>query len=306
MGWRLHLSNQPVVAVQLLTGEPSQLAIWDSTHTVHGYGRDDAMPLGKIELAQQHPPDDLNEPFWREFVSSLRAPGGGVLPTVNLPQLALYYSRDGRMRLYHYQQGGLILELDGRHIALDREQDGRFLAAALDRALGLVGAVNDAGQLFVFQQHVRVGAFEIGLSLDVDARLRLFAPDAAGRLVVGNGHRVVITDAAGRVQHELETHFAFGPMAVSPNGQIIALADVDDNVIRLYDADLRATHQKHADDLVAEARQVQLLASLPGRKVALTALDVADDGAIVFALGGVVCVTAQERLDVLPQPRPLL
>ncbi|MBN1965456.1 MAG: hypothetical protein JW910_12475 [Anaerolineae bacterium] len=306
MGWRLHLSNEPVVGVQLIPGEPPQVAVWDGQHNVHGYARDTAVPLGKVELAHQRAPEDLNDLAWREFVESLRAPGGGVLPTVNLNRLTLYYSRDGRMRLYHYQHGGLILEVDGRHIALDREQDGRFLAAALDRALGLVGAVNDEGKLFIFQQHMRVGAFELGLALGVDTRLSLYAPDASGTLVVGNGRRVIITDSAGRVQHELDAHYAIGPMAVAPSGQIIALADVDDNVIRLYDGRLRATHQRYAIDLVADARQVQLLASLPGRKVALTALDVADDGTLVFALGGVVCVTSREQLDVLPQPRPLL
>ncbi len=305
MAWWLHLSTQPISAVQLIGGEPPQVAVWDSRRNVHFFEQRSGTPSGERQFEGQPPPDDLSDGLWREFVAALQAPNGSYLPTVILGRMTLYQSRDGRMRLYHFPDS-LILEVDGRHIALDREQDGRFLVAGLDRALGLIGAVNDAGLLYVFQQHVRVGTFDLGLVLGVDARLSLLAPDATGSLLVSDGERVVLVDSGGHVQHQLVTHYAAGPLAVSPDGQVVALADIDDNVIRIYDGTLSPTHQKHAIDLVLEARQVQLMASLPGRRVALAAVDVSTDGTLAFALGGVVCITSVHALDVLPQPRPLL
>ncbi len=305
VGWRLHLSTQPVSAVQIISGDVPQVAIWDSRHNVYFYDLHDATPLGSLRLADQQPPADLNDEYWRMFVAELQAPNGRALPVAYFNGLTLHQSDDGRMRVYHAQER-LILEVDGRHIVLNREDDGRFLISALDRTLGIIGAINDDGMLTVFQQHVRVGQFDLGLSLGVDARLSLLAPSGTGTLVVSDGEHVAIVDSAGRVQHQWQAHYAAGPVAASPNGKIIALADIDDNVIRIYDGELHPTHQKHAIDLIAEARQVQLLASLPGRKAALSAMDVSDDGVIIFALGGVVCVTRLEALDVLPQPRPLL
>ena len=80
------------------------------------------------------------------------------------------------------------------------------------------------------------------------------------------------------------------------------MADIDDDLVRVYREGLRPTHQKHAIDLMANARQVQLLASLPGRKAGLGALEIADDGTLAFALGGVICVTHIKALDELPGP----
>ncbi len=306
MGWRLHLSSQPISSVQFVSGNTPQIAVWDSRHNVHFYDRRDAMPLGELQFSAYQPPADLHDDFWREITARFKAPDGTLLPVVFMSGLTVFQSSDGRMRLYQFQSGGLVLEVEGRHIALDREQDGRFLIAGLDRALGLSGALNDEGKLYIFQQHVRVGMFDLGFSVSVDARLTLLAPEGTGTLLVSDGERVVLTDSAGSVTHEINTHFTVGPVAVSPDGKLVLLADIDDNLIRVYQGDLRPTHQKHAIDLVADAKQVQLLAALPGRKAALAALDVANDGTIVFALGGVVCVTSMEALDALPQPRPLM
>ena len=308
VGWRLHLSTQPVVAIQFMSGESDvpQVAVWDNRHSVHFYDRRDATPLGELRLTGVEPPDDLTAESWREVAETLRAPNGPYLPSVYLNRLVIHQSGDGRMRLYHFQDGSLILEVDGRHIALDREQDGRFLVAGLDRALGMSGAFNDEGMLHIFQQHVRVGIFEIGLKLGLDARLNLVVPEAQGQIILSDGERILVVDSAGQVKDELVTHYTAGALATSPDGSLLAVADIDDNLVRVYTEGLRPTHQKHAIDLMANARQVQLLASLPGRKAGLGALEIADDGTIGFALGGVVCVTCLKALDELPQPQPLL
>ena len=283
-----------------------QVAVWDNRHNVHFYDRRDGTPLGELRLAEVEPPEDLSAESWRATTATLRAPDGPYLPAVYLNRLVLHQSADGRLRLYHFQDGSLILEVDGRNIALDREQDGRFLVAGLDRALGMSGAYNDGGLLHIFQQHVRVGTFEIELKLGLDARLNLVAPEARGRLILSDGERILVVDSAGQVMDELVTHYTAGALAVSPNGELLAVADIDDNLVRVYREGLRPTHQKHAIDLMANARQVQLLASLPGRKAGLSALEIADDGTLAFALGGVICVTHIKALDELPQPQPLL
>lgn len=304
--WRLHLSTQPVAAVQILGSDQPLVAVWDNRHKVHYYSQFDAMPSGEQVFDQQQAPTGLDDDFWREFVGSLRAPNDIYLPTVYMTGLALYQSRDGRLRLYHFQDGTLILEVEGRHVSLNREQDGRFLIAGLDRALGLCAAFSDQGELHIYQQHIRVGKYDLGLAQGVEARLNLQMPDGLGRLLISDGEQVMMVDSAGRVLHSLTTHYAVGPIAISPNGQHILLGDIDDNLIRVYDGELRPVSQKHAIDLMAASRQVQLLASLPGRKAGLSAVDVSDRGTIVFALGGVICVTDVKALDILPQPKPLL
>ncbi len=306
VAWRLHLSTQPVLAVEHLMAETPFIAAWDSRHKAHFYDLYSAMPSGERHFEREVLSSDPEDNAWREFVADLQAPNDIYLPTVYLAGLTLYQSRDGRLRLYHFQDGSLILEVEGRHIALQREQDGRFLVAGLDRALGLVAAVDDKGVLHIFQQHIRVGAYELGLALGMEARLNLTMPDGLGRLLVSDGEHVLLVDSAGRALHSLTAHYAVGPIAISPNGQHILLGDIDDNLIRVYDAELRPAYQKYAIDLVAAARQVQLMASLPGRKAGLSAVDISDRGSIGFALGGVICVTDLKALDVLPQPRQLL
>ncbi len=306
MRWRLHLSTQPVAAVQLIASEKPLVAVWDSRHTVHYYAQVDATPSGEQRFEQQPAAEDLTGDFWQEFASSLQAPNGQYLPTVYLTGLSIYQSRDGRLRLYHFHDGDLVLEVEGRYIALDRGDDGRFLAVGLDRTLGLCAAFSERGGLHIFQQHVRVTRVALDLALGMEARLSLAMPDGLGWLLISDGRRVMAVDSAGRVLHQFEAHFTVGTLAVSPNGQYIALGDVDDNLIRVYDNTLRPTHQKHAIDLIAGAKQVQLIASLPGRKVGISAVDISDKGTIGFALGGVVCVVDLKALDVLPQPRPLL
>ncbi|GAB4575122.1 MAG: hypothetical protein Kow0077_25110 [Anaerolineae bacterium] len=282
------------------------VALWDAQHKVHYFNLFDATPSGERKFDVQQSIRDLDGEFWREFVSGLQAPNDAYLPTVLIAGLTLYQSRDGRLRLYHFHDGSLIMEVDSRHVGLNQEQSPRILIAGLDRALGLCAAIDEHGLLHLFQQHIPVGTYELGLKLGVDARLNLHLPDGLGRLLVSDGEHVMLVDSAGRVVHSLHAHFAVGPVAISPEGQYILLGDIDDNVVRVYDSELRPTHQKHAIDLIATARQVQLIASLPGRKAGLSALDISDRGTIVFALGGVVCVTELKALDVLPQPRPLL
>ncbi|WP_347259140.1 hypothetical protein, partial [Methylocaldum sp.] len=55
--------------------------------------------------------------------------------------------------------------------------------------------------------------------------------------------------------------------------------------------DLTPIRQRFAIELVAEAFQVQLLADMPPVQAALSALALADDGLLAFAMSGVICLT---------------
>jgi hypothetical protein len=60
-------------------------------------------------------------------------------------------------------------------------------------------------------------------------------------------------------------------------------------------------YQRHAEDLMAKATQVQLLADPPPQMVALSSLAINTKGVLAFALAGVVCVTDTEQMNMLPQ-----
>ena len=45
-----------------------------------------------------------------------------------------------------------------------------FIAVALDRSLGLLAALDSAAKLHIYQQHIRVGIFETGLTIDEEFR----------------------------------------------------------------------------------------------------------------------------------------
>ena len=97
--WRLHLSTQPIAAVNILHAETPLIAVWDSRHNVHYYHQRDAVPSGEQQFDQYHPPEDLQDSFWQDFGANWQAPIGQYLPLIVITGLNLYQSHDGRLRL---------------------------------------------------------------------------------------------------------------------------------------------------------------------------------------------------------------
>ena len=234
-------------------------------------------------------------------------PGGTYLPVFRTPRLTIYLTDDGRMRLYHTREPQLLLDNDGEISALDSAQATTFVATALDRLLGLSAAMDQDGKLYVYQQHISVGTFDLGLSLQVDLRPSIAISRGGGAIFVTDGQRIALTDSSGQVRKKIDTHYLVRRLTCSPDGQYVATCDMESGVVRVYRGeDLSLFYQRFAIDLVAKAAQVQLMADLPPLSAALNTLVMNNDGVLAFSMSGVVCVTDLAHMDRLPRQQSLL
>ena len=306
MAWRLHLTNQAVQHLDIIGGRQPLLAAWSRRDRVAFYNLQNGAIVEERTLAV--PPDgDRRSEAWQVFVDGLVSPYDAYLPSVRLTNLTILITDDGRMRLYYTADDQLYLDNGDQEITLDMAGATGFVALSLDRFLGLSAALDRSGRLHVYQQHIRVGDFDLGLSVEADLTAMVAMARGGGSIFASDGQCVVLTDSSGRARKRLDTHYTIGQMACSPDGRYLALCDEETGVIRVYDGeDLTAGYQRFAIDLVAKAVQVQLLAEMPPPLVALKALTIANDGTLAFAMSGVICVTDVSQMDRLPRPQTLL
>ena len=305
MSWRLHLTNQAIQHLDILNGTPSVLAAWSRKDRVAFYDLDSGAALGERTFTDPTV-DSRQDDSWQEFVGNLVAPNKAYLPIVQTDDVHIYTTDDGRMRLYYDNASGLFLENDGKEVTLEVKADS-FQTIALDRFLGLSALLDDSGQLHMYQQHIRVGAFNLDLKTDGDLRYALAISRGGGAIFATDGTSLVITNTSGQVRKRMETHYFIGEMTCSPDGKYVITSDIDTGVLRIYrGTDLTPLYQRFAIDLLASATQVQLIADLPPWQVALSALTINNEGVIAFAMAGVVCVSGIKSMDNLPRPRRLL
>ncbi len=301
MTWRLHLTNRAIQSVDIVG---DVLAVWSRRNRVAFYDLATGAALGETLLEF---PEDRASDDWQTFLSRLKTPRDAPLPFIQTPTTTIYTTSDGRMHLYHQTDHKLYLESAGREVPLDTAGSEGFVALALDRFLALSVALSQEGRLYVYQQHMRVGAFDIGLMLRDDLRPMVAIADGGGVIFVTDGERLLLTDSAGTVSKQVETYYHLRHLTCSPDGAYVATCDMDAGVIRIYNgADLAMSHQRFAIDLMMEATQVQLLADMPPNFVAPNALAVNNDGVIAFAMSGVICVSDLEHMNDLPRPQTLL
>jgi hypothetical protein len=306
MSWRLHLTNQAVHHLDILDGEPKLLAAWSRLDRVVYYELETGALYGEQKF-DMPVVENRSEDGWQDFIAALVAPNAAHLPYVRTPTADMYATDDGRMRLYQNGGGTLTLEDDGKEAVLDVKEGDAFRAVAFDRFLGLVVAIDDQAQMHVYQQHIRVGVFDLGLKPHEDLPLSVAISRGGGAIFVSDGRRIVLTDSSGRVRQCLETHYFIGRMTCSPDGHFVISSDIDTSVLRIYNGgDLSLAFQRFAIDLVADATQVQLIADLPPATVRVNALAIDDNGVVAFAMSGVICVTETARMDSLPRPQALL
>jgi len=306
MSWRVHLSNQTIRNLDILGGKPPLLAAWTHRERVAFFDLETGAPIEERVLKPARAGERQTD-RWREFVAGLIAPNLVYLPVVNTPQATIYATNDGQMRLYHVGDCDLFLEIEGKEITLDSNGASDFHLVGLDRILGLVAALDAKGKLHIFQQHIPVGVFDLGLSLQPELPSGLVISQGGAAIYVSDSQQIVLTDAAGRARKRLDVHYFVGKIACSPNGKLLVASDLETGVLRVYNGgDLTPTHQRHAYDLLSHATQLQLLADLPPLNVAVTALAAGNDGLLAFAMAGVVCVTSLEQMDALPRPQRLL
>jgi hypothetical protein len=301
MPWRLHLSDRTVKRLDILPGKPNVLAAWTQESRVSFLDMQNGAQRGERTIDPVSG-DDRRGDAWREFVASLVAPNGVYLPTVRIRQAAIHMTADGQMRLYQTAPGDLYLEIDGKEAKLETDGATEFNAVNLDRALGLMAALDSSARLHLYQQHVRLGIFETGLKIHEEFRPSLVISQGGASLFLTDGQTIVLMDATGRVRKRLDLHYRLGAISCSPDGHRFVVSDFDANVVRIYDGTLTPTHQRFAVDLLTEAKRSQLLASAAA-SAALGPLAINNKGALAFALSGTICVTSLSRMKAHPRTR---
>ncbi len=282
----------------MLSGKPTILAAWTQSNRVTFLDLQNGAQRGDLTL-EDLKADDRRAPAWQEFVRSLAAPNGAFLPTVRTRQAVIHSAADGQIRLYQTSPSNLYLEIDGKESKL--ETDGAFLALALDRAQGVLAALDTTARLHLYRQHLRVGVFETGLRIDEEFRPTLVIAQGGASIFLTDGRAIVLMDGDGTLRKRFDLHYTLGAINCSPDGKRFVVSDLDANVIRIYDGDLLPTHQRFAVDLLAEARRAQLMAAANTTSAALGPLAINNKGALAFALSGTLCVTSLSKLKAYPK-----
>jgi hypothetical protein len=306
MAWRVHLTNQAIQHVDILSGKTTVVAVWTQRDRVAYFDLDSGASLQE-QTYRAAGFDNRQGEKWQEYLATLVAPNGLPLPLVRTAQATIHTSDDGRLRLYQISSDQLFVALDGKELPLEISGAPGFRALALDRFMGVVAALDDKGKLHLYQQYIRVGAFDLKLPMGVDSKPLVAVANGGVAVFASNGHEIVQADSSGKVRKRLEVHYFIGRLDCSPDGRLLTTSDVETGVIRVYDgAELIPLYQRHAFDLMQAAAQLQLIADLPPYSIAPSALAVDNQGHVAFAMSGVVCLTHLRHMDALPRPQPLL
>jgi hypothetical protein len=306
MNWRIHLTNQAIRELHTLSGKPSLLAIWIQANRVEFYDLETGALHGHRQI--DAPPDgDYLSEEWQTYLASLiDIKGRSYLPTVTTPHATIYTTDDGKLHLFRESYNTLKLMTEGKVSELDTSHAESFISLDLDRALGIVVALDTKGRLSIYQQSIFIGDFDIGLMVDELVGATVIISNGGGTIFATDGRQIVMTDASGDVLRRLNVHYNIRQIACSSGGGMIVTSDNEAGLIRVYSgSDLTPTHQRFAVDLIAEAQQVQLMADLPPLSVAISALTAGNRGAIGFAMSGVICMTNVNNLTKLPRPQSL-
>jgi hypothetical protein len=311
MAWRIHLTNQAIQHLHILAGRQPALVAWTRPNRVHLYDLETGTLLEERTLpeapANPHLLETRQSEAWQTYLGELQGVDAGVyLPYVQTGNLHIHTTDDGKLRAYRY--GNQIhIATDGNEVALKLNDVSEIVSLAFDRALGTLVLLDDKRRLHIFQQHLAMGVFDVGLSAEAGTRAQVVISRGGGNIFVSDGQQIIAIDINGKVTHRVETHYFVGQLSCSPGGGMVIANDLETGVLRVYHGDsLAPTHQKFAIDLVSKAAQVQLLADLPPPDTGLSAIAAHNKGTICFAMSGVVCVTDVTEMDELPRARKLL
>ena len=307
MAFRIHLTNQAIQRLHILPSKPPQLVVWTRHDKAYFYNLETGILLNEQHLGDA-PTDSRGSEAWLNFLSRTKGNESKFyLPMVRTQTLDMLSTDDGALRVYRQRDGQLFMETDGVEDKLTLKGGDSLISMDLDGALGTFVGLDDNLKLHIYQQNIRVGAFDIGLKRDADLRANVTISRGGTAIYATDGRRIVYVDTGGNVQKTLDTHYYIGQMAASPNGGMILTSDMESGVLRVYKGDkLILTHQKFAIDLVAAANQIQLMADLPPTSTAISTMTAYNKGILAFAMSGVVCVTDVKHMDEVPRPKTLL
>ncbi len=306
MAWRLHLTNQSVQQLDILDGQAgkaSLLAAWWRRDRVTYYDLQRGTMIAD-EVIEFPEVDDRNTLAWHEFIQSLRAPNDAPLPKIRTAFETIYRASSGETVLYQSGPAEIYAHLTygSDEVRLDVRGTRTLSRLALDSTGEYVAGLDNKGKLHLYRGEKRLGMYSLQLNI-VDGLIPSLAiARKAAVIFASDGRSIVKASASGSVLQRIATHFDIGSLICSPDGQWIAVTDLESGVVRVYSGtDLSLCYQRFAIDLLANARQLQLLADLPPVAVAPNTMAIADDGTLAFALSGILCVTS---LDEMIQVQP--
>lgn len=306
MAWRLHLTNQSIQQLDILDGTAEKsplLAAWWRRDRVTYYDLQRGT-LVADEVIEFPDVDDRNTLAWHEFIQSLHAPNDAPLPKIQTTFETIYRSQSGEMTLYQSGPAEIYAHLTygSDEVRLDVRGTKVLTRLALDPDGEYVAGLDNKGKLHLYRGEKRLGMYALQLNMVDGLRSSLAIARKASPIFASDGRSIVKVEANGSVVQRIATHFDIGSLICSPDGQWIAVTDLESGVVRVYSGtDLSLCYQRFAIDLIANARQLQLLADLPPVAVAPNALAIADDGTLALALSGILCVTS---LDEMIQIQP--
>jgi hypothetical protein len=301
--WRLYLTDRLIRRLEILEGKPSTLCVWMQPERVVFLDLQNGNHLGERAFEDDAVRAPRASAEWRDFVSSLTGPAGQHLPLVRASGAEIHSTADGKQRLYRIGASDLSFEVDDAETRLELGADVDIAALRLDPASGALVILDWAGKLHLFKGQVRVGIVETGLDLHPEMRPELAL--AGGAIFASDGQQILKFDAAGVRVGQLDVHYTLGALALSPDGRFLATSDLETGVLRVYSgADLKATHQRFATDLMAEARRVQLVPGSMSPSAAVGALALSSKGTLAFSVSGLVCVTSLSRMKRVPRAKP--
>ena len=296
MTWRVHLTNRALMRLDILENEKSAvLAAWTHPGRVSYFDLHSGIPLGETQLSGLNSRDHEH---WQTLLPTLEAPNGLQLHIIPTTNGTLYLGETAEIRLHYLPLGETVLAVGEREIKFDRP----FVAAALDHESGLMAALDRDGCLHLYDKASATGEFDIGLPSPAP-RTPVMLNVRESRVLVAYGRHLIEVDSAGKIVKRLELHYPISALASSAAGHLLACCDRETNVIRIYEGEkLTPRYQRHAEDLMVKATQVQLLADPPPSMAALNSLAVNEQGMLAFALAGVICVAGTEQMNLVPQP----
>jgi hypothetical protein len=301
MAWRLHLTNQSIQQLDILVGKagkPALLAAWWRRDRVMFYELNRGLLIAD-ETIEFPDVDDRNTLTWHNFIRSLCAPNGASIPKVKTAFETIYRSQVGEANLYHVGPAEIYLHAayGSDEVRLDVRGTKTLTEIAFDPAGEYTAALDNKAKLHLYRGEKRLGFYSLQLNMADGVVPSLAITRKASAIYVGAGHDIVKTNASGSILQRITTHFEIGSLLCSPDGQWVVATDLESGVIRVYGGvDLKLHYQRFAIDLLANARQLQLLADLPPTAVAPNALAIADDGTLALALSGILCVTSLDEM----------
>jgi WD40 repeat protein len=302
--WWVHLANHSVRGLALVQGQsPAMLAAWIRPDTIELFDLSTGTSQGTVTI------NKAPHQSWGDFLSNLSLNGQVIPPIIHHEHETLFISADQKVYL-HQTQSHQLRFYDGDYSRglFSRSDDQLIQQVAFEPVEKITALLDTDANLHIFRRDQLVQKTPITISKELGITPPHIALTQGGDMIyISDGQSILRLDAQTQEQKRLPVDFSIRQMACSPDGRYVVVNDSDHGVIRVYTGDtLTPSYQRFAIDLVAQSKQVQLLADLPPVFVAPTTLACNNAGTVAFSMAGVICVSHITFMDNLPRARQIL